>query len=68
VINVEGDTGTAYGYQLLSGTKDKAVNIARIAMRSFSFRRVNGVWLIKDAITVNVDNEQEAQKLIPTLK
>ena len=63
VINVEGDTGTAYGYQLISSSKNNAVSIGRVALRTFSFQRVNGVWLIKEAIAGNVDND----KLIPTL-
>ncbi len=64
VINVEGDTGTAYGYQLISSSKNNTVSIGRIALRAFSFQRVNGVWLIKEAIAGNVEND----KLIPKLK
>jgi hypothetical protein len=67
VYSVAGDIGTAYGYQLLTGSKDNTVSVNRIAARAFTFRRVNGVWLIKDAIAVNAYNDTEAQKLIPPL-
>ena len=64
-IHVESDdTATAYGYQMISSSKNNAVSIGRIALRAFTFRRVNGVWLIKEAIAGNIDND----KLIPTLK
>jgi hypothetical protein len=67
VFNVDGDTGAAYGYQILTGSRDNAVSVNRIADRAFTFRRVNGVWLIKDAIAINVNNDAEVQKLIPAL-
>lgn len=64
-INVDGDTATAIGYQVLTGLRDSKLSINRAAFRSLKFRRVSGTWLIREVYTISIDNEAEYLKVLP---
>ena len=64
VINVEGDTASATGFQLISRRWEGGFGIVRCAFRSFRFRRVDGRWLIQESISI-ATGEPDCQKLVP---
>ena len=65
LINVDGDTATAAGYLLLTERWDGGFGIFRCAWRTFRFQRVDGAWLIKEAVSRSI-GEAGCQELIPT--
>jgi hypothetical protein len=65
-IQVEGDTATAVGYQVLTGLRDKSLTLNRAAFRSLKFKRISGTWLIQEVYTIGIDNESEYLKVLPT--
>jgi uncharacterized protein (TIGR02246 family) len=65
VIEISGNTAMATGYQLISIQQKDRVGIARCALRSFVFKREDGKWLIKEAISRSTANDAECQKLVP---
>jgi uncharacterized protein (TIGR02246 family) len=65
LIEVNGDTATAVGYQVMTDTREDRARIGRCAVRSFRFRRVKGKWRIEEAISRGIANTAECEKLIP---
>jgi len=67
VINVTGDTASATGYQLLTlhNKENGRFGIMRCAMRTFDFRRVDGVWKITKTISHSIANAPDCQKQVP---
>lgn len=65
VITVTGDTATATGYQLLTLHENGKFGIMRCALRTFDFRRVDGVWKITKTISHSTGNAADCQKQIP---
>jgi ketosteroid isomerase-like protein len=65
VINVDGDTAKATGYQILTLATGDKFEIQRGAMRTFKFRRVDGIWKITETISHSTANEPDCQKQIP---
>jgi ketosteroid isomerase-like protein len=65
IIQVEGDTATATGYQLLTQRWEGGFGIFRCAFRAFSFRRLDGRWLIKETKSIGI-GKPECQQLIST--
>lgn len=64
VITVKGDTAKAIGYQLISISKTEPPSIARCALRTFTFKRINGNWLIEEAISRAINNDGACQELL----
>ena len=65
IIQVDGDTATATGYQLLTVRLEGGFGIRRCAFRIFHFRRVDGRWLIKESKSLAIGGP-ECQQFIPT--
>ncbi|MFC1919286.1 nuclear transport factor 2 family protein [Chloroflexota bacterium] len=49
IINVDGDKATAAGYCLVTLHWQAGFGIFRCSFRTFSFQRIDGRWLIKEA-------------------
>ena len=65
VINVDGDTATAIGYQLLTLHENGKFGIMRCALRTFDFKRVDGIWKITRTISHSTGNAPNCQKQVP---
>lgn len=65
-IEVDGDTATAVGYQVLTGLREGSLRLNRAAFRSLTFKRVSGTWLIQEVYTIGIDNEAEYLKVLPS--
>ena len=65
VVEVNGDTATAIGYQVITVPRVGGFIITRCGFRSFSLRRAGGKWLIQQIKSIGMTNESECQNLIP---
>ena len=63
-IQVDGKTARAVGYQLITSSKTAVPSIARCALRTFTFKKKRGKWLIQEAISRSMTNAKECQKLV----
>ncbi len=64
-IDVDGDSATAAGYVLVTMRWYGGLGIARCAMRTFSFQRVKGRWLIKESASIEIGNPKCHQLISP---
>jgi hypothetical protein len=65
VINVTGDTATATGYQLLTVWENGKFGIMRCALRTFDFRREDGIWKIVKTVSHSTAEGGKCQTHIP---
>ncbi len=65
LVEVNGDTATAIGHQVITGTQEDKTRLGRCAVRRFRFRRINGNWRIEESISCGIANTAECEKLIP---
>lgn len=65
VIKVYGDTAEAVGFQLITVHTGEKPAVDRTGVRRFKFRRVNGEWLISEAVSRTMKNRSGCLELVP---
>jgi len=65
IIKVNGDTAEAIGYQLITVHTKDLPSVDRTGVRLFKFQKVNGNWLIKEAVSRVMKNQEGCLDLVP---
>jgi hypothetical protein len=68
VIKVDGDTATAIGYQVITahrGTAGEAPIVAKTGVRSWTFQRSQGKWLIKKTVSRTMKDLPACLEIVP---
>ena len=65
IIHVDGDTATAISYQtMVNGKDDSQPTLLKAAMRSWVLKRMDGKWLIKEAVSRVMSNHQDCLDIV----
>jgi ketosteroid isomerase-like protein len=65
VVQVDGDIATAVCYQtMVSGKDDDDTKLLKAALRSWVLERIDGRWLIKEAVSRLMSNHQDCLDVV----
>lgn len=65
IIKVDGDNAEAIGFQLITIHTGEKPAVDRTGVRRFKFRRVDGEWLISEAVSRIMKNQSGCLELVP---
>jgi len=65
IIDVDGDTARATGYQMITDHKGEMPQVNRTGIRTFLFKRVKGEWLLQESISHTMKNQTGCDELVP---